>query len=215
MEDGKFIVFEGLDGSGTTTQAHLLNSYLFDKDKSNGLFLTREPNHYNEQGREIRRRLEGNLLPGEEVIDDFQYWADLFVGNREFHLTEYIIPNKLKGIHSISDRHTMSTLAYQSAQGGQMEHLVKMHENFQTPDLTLFVDVPASVALERIKKNREGTPEYFEAKESFLEHTANNYQKVITLVGDAHNVVTIDGTMSIDDVAKAVRTQIDNLFGYE
>ncbi len=70
MPYGKFIVLEGIDGSGTTTQAQRLANYLFEKDKRNAVLLTREPTKLSPYGIELRRRLAGTLLPGEEKIDD-------------------------------------------------------------------------------------------------------------------------------------------------
>ncbi len=211
---GKFIVFEGIDGSGTTTQAADLSSYLFQKDKVNAPLLTREPTSLNDSGKEIRRRLEGRLLPNEKEIHDFIYWANLFVNDRKWHL-HYIVNYATQlGLPVISDRHMLSTLAYQSTQGGQMEQLLEMHKGMRTPDLTLYLHVPAGIALQRIKQNRAGTPEYFEKKEGFLSRTAENYNTAITLVGKQQNVVMIDGSQSIEQVTKEIRWEVDKLFGY-
>ena len=92
MTKGKFIVLEGLDGSGTTTQASRLVKYLFEADKANDVLLTRNPTKHSPYGRELRRRLIGSLLPGEEVIDDQEYWSDLFVNDRKWHLDNYVVP---------------------------------------------------------------------------------------------------------------------------
>jgi dTMP kinase len=97
MSKGKFIVLEGLDGSGTTTQAYLITQYLFNVDKKNNILLTREPTSHSSYGRELRRRLTGKLLEGEKIINDFDYWADLFINDREWHIDNYIIPALNKG----------------------------------------------------------------------------------------------------------------------
>jgi dTMP kinase len=210
--NGKFIVLEGLDGSGTTTQAVALVRHFFNRDKIHAPLLTREPTSLNTFGQEIRRRLENRLLDHERVIDDFSYWAHLFVSDRKWHLENVVLPNINLGLPVISDRHMLSTLAYQSAQGGQMEQLIKMHKGMQVPNLTIFLDVPASVALERIKKNREGSPEYFEKKEGFLKQTEDNYKKAIELMKEEHNVVIINGTKSVDEVSTEIIKAIDKLY---
>ena len=208
---GKFIVLEGLDGAGTTTQAFLLCKYLFEKHKANVPVLTREPTSLTPYGLEIRRRLKHELLPNETVIDDFKYWADLFVNDRKWHLSEIIESNLHKGLTIISDRHMLSTLAYQSAQGGQMEYLVSLHAGLTAPDLTLFLRVPVDVSLHRIMANRCGTPEFFEKKE-FLEKTAQNYVHAINLVGQQQKVAIIDGTLPIEEVHQQIRIEVDKLY---
>lgn len=208
---GEFIVLEGLDGSGSTTQAKLLCNYLFDKSKSNVPVLTREPTELTAEGREIRRRLKGNLLPHEEVINDFLYWANLFLSDRKWHVLNIVGYNTERGLTVISDRYSLSTFAYQSAQGGQMEQLIAMHEGLKTPNLTLFLHVPVEIALERIMANREGTPEFFEKKE-FLKQTAKNYERAILLLGQQHNIIVIDGTLSVEEVHKLIRMEVDKLY---
>lgn len=208
---GKFIVLEGLDGSGTTTQAIMLCKYLFEKDKANVLVLTREPTSLTPFGQEIRRRLKHELLPNETVIDDFKYWADLFVNDRKWHLENIVGSNVQKSLTVISDRHMLSTLAYQSAQGGQMEYLVSLHEGLPVPDLTLFLRVPVEITIQRMKTTRGETPEYFEMKES-LERTAQNYETAIQLVGQEQKVVVIDGTLPIEEVHQQIRIEVDKLY---
>lgn len=208
---GKFIVLEGLDGSGTTTQAIMLCKCLFEKDKANVPVLTREPTFLTPYGQEIRRRLKHELLPTETVIDDFNYWADLFVNDRKWHLANVVEYNRQKGLIVISDRHRLSTLAYQSAQGGQMEYLISLHDGLPVPDLTLFLRVPVEVALQRIMVNRSGTAEFFEKKD-VLERTAQNYETAIQLVGQEQKVVIIDGTLPIGEVHQQIQIEVDKLY---
>jgi dTMP kinase len=209
---GKYIVIEGLDGAGTTTQVKMLSQYLFDKSKANDFVLTREPTMHCEKGREIRRRLTGNLLEHEKVNDDFGYWAALFVGNRKSHLENRVIPALKSGFHVISDRHMLSTLAYQSMQGGHISDLIQMHEGFYQPDLTIFVRVPAEIALNRIRQNRNTGLEYFESN---LPRIAENYEKAISILKGKREVVVVDGTKSIDEVFSEIKTHVDKLFGYK
>lgn len=209
---GKFIVFEGIDGAGTTTQSKLLVNYLFEKDKAIVPLLTREPTMLTPEGREIRRRLSGRLLPGEKETDDFFYWANLFVNDRSWHLNKVVNYNLGLGITVVSDRFMFSTLAYQSAQGGQMEQLIKMHEHLRAPDLTIFLRVPVSAALKRIMANRSSPPEYFERKKEFMQSVAENYEKAIGLVGGLQNVVVIDGSLPVEEVHQLVQREVDKLY---
>ncbi|MEK6809422.1 MAG: dTMP kinase [Nanoarchaeota archaeon] len=153
MESGKFIVLEGIDGAGTTTHSGLLVQYLFEKDKKNAVLLTREPTKLSPYGLELRRRLTGNLLPGETVINDPAYWADLFVSDRRWHMNKVVTPSLQLGLQVISDRYDISTIAYQSAQGKEMDELIKKHEGLPVPDLTLLLDLPVETAMHRVGKD--------------------------------------------------------------
>ena len=103
---GKFIVLDGLDGSGKGTQVKLLANYFFDRDKKNHIFLTREP-YNSEYYEEIRRLLKSGLNPH----DNAERLAELFVADRRVHaaLIESLLS---QGIDVVSDRYKYSTLAY-------------------------------------------------------------------------------------------------------
>jgi len=205
MVDGKFIVLEGLDGAGTTTQSRLLGSYFVDKGKEYTPFITREPTMYTLAGREIRCILRGET----KFTNTERYLAHLFVADRVWHLDNLITPNRDKGVQVICDRHMISTLAYQS-QGVPMKDLIALHKGLPTPDLTLFLEVPADQALARVAI-RTGSPERYEILET-LRRVAENYQHAIELVGKKQHVVKIDGTLPIDEVAKRVQAEVDNLY---
>ena len=208
---GRFIVIEGLDGAGTTTQALLLGRYLFEKGKHYVPLLTREPTLLTPEGQEIRRRLEGKLWPHEQAIDDAEYWANLFVCDRSWHLEQVVQVNREKGLYVISDRHMLSTLAYQAAQGMEMDQLIKLHQGLATPDLTLFLRVPAEIAVERIRANRSGEPEYFERKQHFLKLVEDHYERAVQKMYAEQNIRVIDGRLSIAEVAAAIVKEVDKL----
>jgi len=212
QKKGKFIVIEGLDGSGSTTQAVLLAKYLFEKDKCHVPVLTREPTSLTSYGKEIRRRLKNELLPNEEVIDDFGYWADLFVKDREWHLKNIVEHNTKMSLSVISDRHMLSTLAYQSSQGGDIKKLVEMHNGFVRPDMTIFLRISVETALQRQGKRGDST-EYFE-KEHVLKKVAENYEKAISLIGEEQNVVIVDGSLTVEEVFNLIRNEVDKLYDY-
>lgn len=213
MNYGKFIVLEGIDGSGTTTQAGLLTQYLFERDKQNVILLTREPTKLSAHGLELRRRLTGNLEPGEEVINDPEYWADLFIRDRKWHLEHIVIPNIQKGLQVISDRHKLSTIAYQSAQGSDMDELIRKHQGLHAPDLTLLLNVPAEQAAERTKGTRLGQ-EYFDHLE-LQKKIAVNYLTGTGKLSPPEQIVILDGSPAIDVVAKAIQKEVNKLYGYK
>jgi len=214
MEQGKFIVLEGIDGSGTTTQGPLLVRYLFEKDKQNVVLLTREPTKLSPYGLELRRRLTGNLLPGEEVIDDPEYWSNLFINDRTWHVHNFVDPALRQGVQVISDRYKLSTIAYQSAQGMDMSHLIKKHEGLPVPDLTFLLDVSAETALSRRGKDQQRTQEYFEDLEMQRKVRAN-YLLAAEKLSSSENVVIIDASISVERVAAQIESEINKLYGYK
>lgn len=211
MAKGKFIVLEGLDGSGTTTQAGLLAGYLFNKDKLNRVLLTREPTRDSPFGMELERRLKGTLLPDEEVIDDAEYWANLFINDRRWHLDNVVIPALQSGQQVVCDRYKMSTLAYQSAQGGDMDGLLRRHAGFESPDLTLLLEVSARAAMKRRGANN-CKAEYFENL-TFQKEIGRQYRLAAEKLSASEKIVRINGHPCIEKVAQRIAKEINLLYG--
>lgn len=212
MEQGKFIVLEGIDGSGTSTQGPLLVKYLFEKDKRNIVVLTREPNELNPEGEEVRRRLQKKLLPEEQDIHDPLYWTNLFIANREGH-AKFFSPLLKLGLQTISDRYKLSTIAYQSAQGMDMDGLIKRHEGLPIPDLTLLLDISTQIAQKRMDNSRQER-EYFEEID-FQEKVQQNYLLAAQKLSASERIVVIDGSKPIEDVAKEIQQEVNKLYGYQ
>ena len=208
MADAKYVVIEGLDGSGSTTQTIRLFENLYGNSKD-AVFMTREPTMLSPQGREIRRRLKREFLPGEEEIHDPQYWADLFVGDRKYHQKEFVLPNLEAGVHVLSDRHMMSTIAYQTATGGDMENLIAMHNCLVPLDRTFFLQVDIEEAIIRMGTRGEDQ-EYFEAADK-LRKVAEAYDRTIDRLKDQQNIIVIDGHQSIKDVAEEIYQETKEL----
>jgi len=199
---GKFIVMDGLDGSGKGTQAKLLANYFFDSNKKNHVFLTREP-YNSEHYEEIRRLLKSGLNPR----DNAERLAELFVADRRVHvaLIESLL---LQGVNVISDRYKYSTLAYQQTQGISLQKLIDMHKDILISDLTLIIDVPAEIALERIVKD-EGREykEVFEQKE-FQEKLRDNFLALPKQLPD-EKIIIINGNKSANDVFEFIKKEVD------
>jgi dTMP kinase len=217
---GKFIVFEGLDGSGTTTQAGLLAGYLFGADKHNDPLTTREPTYDEPDGARLRRCLTNDLLSGETKPDSPQGWAQLFVDDRKSHDTGVIQPHLARGHPVICDRYALSTIGYQGTKkdgvpGVDIGTLVDMHQGIYVPDLTLFLKVPAEVAMARRLGETTSDLEHFEGIEfqRALERTYDDI--VIPRLREEHNIVVINGILPIEDVAAEVNHAVDKLFGYD
>lgn len=189
-----FIVFEGLDGAGSTTQA----KFLCEKLDQKGINVrhTSEPTN-RKIGTLVREVLnkKWKLLP-----EGLQL---LFCADRAEHLTNEIKPCLKEGISVVSDRYLLSTLAF----GGinlDLEWLKKLNQYFRQPDLTFLLDVPVKKCLERIVQ-RGAPQELFEKKET-LEKVWQNY---LALAKSEKNIYLINGEKPQEKVAADVWTIVE------
>ena len=154
---GKFIVIEGIDGSGKTTQINQLSKWLLGTDlipKNNQLVITREPGG-TKLGQSIRSLLLDSTLDNSpnSITELLLYAAD-----RAQHVNEIIRPSLNKGDWVISDRFCGSTLAYQGY-GRKLDiKVIKDLETIATqdisPDITFLLDIPVDESIKR-RKNRK------------------------------------------------------------
>lgn len=150
-----FIVFEGLDGSGGTTQLRLMASALQRLNHPPEVVMTAEPSG-GPVGRMIRELLVQRSM-GESVL------PYLFTADRRDHLDRTILPGLARGAVVLSDRYLLSSLAYQST-ALPMERVDVLNGDFPPPDATIMIDVPVADCLDRIEK-RGMTREIFETRE--------------------------------------------------
>ena len=149
---GKFIVFEGIDGSGKTTQINQLSKWLIGTDlipKHNQLVITREPGG-TKLGKSIRSLLLDN---SREKSPDPITELLLYAADRAQHVNEIIRPTLNKGDWVISDRFCGSTLAYQGF-GRKLD--IKLIKDLETisiqgisPDITFLLDIPVEESIKR------------------------------------------------------------------
>lgn len=164
---GKFIVFEGIDACGKGTQIKLFHNYLYDSSKFNHLVLTREP--YN--SKEIRKL----LAEDQSAYSNPEKCADLYINDRAEHVVKIIEPNLKAGMIVLSDRYKYSTLAYQQAQGLDLDNLIAKHKGMPVPDLVFLIDVPVEIAAERMAKQKDGREAKFESDLDFQRKLRDNY----------------------------------------
>jgi dTMP kinase len=218
MDKGKFIVFEGIDGCGKGEQIGLTAKYLFNKEKGRDVILTREPwnSYYGEKMKEILQQDKDPIEKGEECLN-------LYVNDRLEH-TQKIDSWVKEGKIVISDRYYYSNLAYQGAQGVDIEKIIKSNQHFPIPDLALWIDIPTRTALERISNGRDNK-EKFEDKK-FLSKVSLNYfymPKVLESLNDLRNLnelyktnyketlTRIDGNDTKENVFKQVKTELEKI----
>lgn len=195
---GKFIAFEGLDGSGSTTQAGLLIDYLNESQKKLVLgrpvaHLTKEPTN-NIIGGLIRGQLTDGWKTGPECLQL------LFSADRAFHLEKEVIPLLEKGVTVVTDRYFLSTIAYGATEIEDVDWLIEINKSFILPDLTFLIKVSPRVCLERIKGSRFHI-ELFE-KEEALTRVWQNYEE---LAKRFENVSIIDGENSCEKIFEEIK----------
>jgi dTMP kinase len=152
---GKFIVFEGLDGSGQSTQVKLLGDFL--KKRGYQVILTKEPTQKSLAGQKIKEDLDKKTK-----IDPAQLQR-LFAQDRKEHLEKITIPNLKEGRIVISDRYFFSSLAYGSIDLS-LDWLIDLNKDFLYPDMTFILKVRPEICLERIRK-RDNNFKLFEQQE--------------------------------------------------
>ena len=176
---GKFIVIEGIDGSGKTTQINQLSKWLNESDlipKNNKLVITREPGGTN-LGRSIRSLL---LDTSTETSPYSITELLLYAADRAQHVNEILRPSLNKGDWVISDRFCGSTLAYQGYGRKLNINLIKELEIISTqgisPDITFFLDIPVNESIKR-RLNRQEDRMEKEGRE-FLSNVSLGFQKL-------------------------------------
>lgn len=193
---GLFVVFEGIDGSGKSTQARILVRRL--REAGREVVLLREPTR-GKWGREIRRQaLRADSLTPEEELD-------LFVRDRRENVSRNILPALERGRVVVLDRYYFSTIAYQGAKGLDREGIRRLNETFAVPpDLVVILDVPAESGLARIG-GRRTRDELFE-REDYLVRVAGIFRSF-----EGPRILHLDGLAPRAEIARAVWARVKEL----
>ncbi|NOK31683.1 dTMP kinase [Corallococcus exercitus] len=200
---GRFIVLEGLDGAGTTTQTERLASVL--RAEGHAVVTTREPSD-GPVGTMLRQALTGRLgLPQGRGPLAQETLALLFAADRTDHLHARILPALEQGKVVLCDRYVLSSLAYQGA-SLPMDWVNAVNSHAVSPDLTLFVGVDPQVAATR-RAVRGGPAELFEADEA-QRRIATQYLKAIELRENHERIVHIDGELSVEAVTEECLAEV-------
>lgn len=196
----RFVVVEGLDGAGTTTQAGLLAEALSARDLD--VCLTAEPTD-GPLGRVLRAHVRG------EITLDPATAALTFTADRSDHLARTIRPALARGEWVVCDRYLLSTLAYQGADGVDRTWILESSRGFDRPDLTVFLDVPQADLAARLAAR--GSSERYEAPE-LAACLRNSYEESIDLLRAAgHPIEIVDGSRASSDVLADVLRRLDAL----
>jgi dTMP kinase len=198
---GKFITLEGGEGTGKSTQAAMLALRL--ESLGLGVRLTREPG--GSPGAEIIRHV---LLSGAAKPFGPDVEAMLFAAARDDHVQCTILPALDAGKWVVCDRFADSTRVYQGILGKVDERLIKGLERVSIgdlePDLTIVLDVPVELGLERVRlRGGAGTPDRFEAENvEFHQKLRDAYLAIAT--EERVRCVVVDASAAKETVAKDV-----------
>ncbi len=196
---GLLIVIEGIDGTGKSSQVKLLVQNLIDGGAS--ALGDREPSD-GPFGKILRQSMtEGRLEPEKEL--------ELFYKDRQQHVNDVITPALNNGSHVVLDRYYFSTMAYQGANGFNIEKIRKENEAFApTPDLLFILDLDIETAMKRIGA-RGDTANEFEQRES-LEFCRN----VFLSVKDEAYAHILDASQAIEVIHAQIIAVVRSALNY-
>ena len=202
MSRGRFITLEGPEGSGKTTAARHLAAWL--RDRGVATVLTQEPGG-TPLGEEVRRI----VLHMRGMSDDLDPRADalLYAAGRAQHVARVIRPALERGEWVVCARFIDSSMAYQGAGYGNDSGELRRLQDFATgglrPDLTILLDVPVDVGLERTRRRKEWNRFEDTEEAAFFERVRAAYLRMAAEEPDRFRIV--DGAGSVDDSDEAIR----------
>lgn len=206
---GKFIAFEGPDGSGKSTILNNVEKFLIENNID--FIITREPG-----GTKISEEIREILLSNDNSEMSARTEALLYSASRAQHVDELIIPNLQKGKLVISDRYVLSSLAYQGFGRELGYDRVKEINDFATdnlsPDYTFFFNVDPITVLKR-KRNNFVTDRLENESNSYHNMVYNGYQEILKRNKD--NLIIIDASKSIEDVTEQTISKLKTILNID
>lgn len=203
---GLFIVIEGVDGSGKTTQANLLSQYLRSKGRT--VHRTAEPTETGLGGM-VRDGLAGEYPRTREEL------AAMFAADRVAHNVSSkngIIKHLSEGTDVVCDRYYYSSLAYQGVDGA-LEWVAQMNLNcpvITKPDICIFLDMDPEKCHDHIRAGRTHF-EIYEENAAMIAETRRRYGIVFEMLKDRDNIVIIDSVGTPSEVFEKIKNEIDKL----
>ncbi|HJA46838.1 MAG TPA: dTMP kinase [Candidatus Limosilactobacillus excrementigallinarum] len=210
---GRFISFEGPDGAGKTSVISAIQEWLTQKYGEQAVLLTREPG-----GNRISEQIRQILFDDHNTNMDARTEALLFAAARRQHIVEDIEPALQAGKIVLSDRYVDSSVAYQG--GGRHLGADDIWELNQfaihglLPDLTIYLDIPSELGLERISKHRQNQVNRLDREKlRFHQDVRNAY---LTLAQrHQKRIQLVDASQPLPTVINTVQKMIQNRFNLE
>ncbi len=191
---GRLIAFEGIDGTGKSTQIAMLAEVL--RRDGVDVVATREPTD-GLYGQRIRR-----LFQARDSVSR-QDELDLFLADRRDHVARLIAPGLAQGKVILTDRYYFSTAAYQGAAGFDPETIIRQNELFApVPDLVILFELSPAEAVMRIQRYRQNALNHFEQEE--------NLRQVVRVFNslDRDYIKRLDGSLGVGEVHAQVVAQV-------
>ncbi len=203
-----FIVLEGIDKAGKTTQAEQLKQYLINQGDL--AIISSEPTE-GVIGKLIREAMQNVVFKINNKAKFDQQMAYLFAADRHYHLY-----NEVDGVykliqqnhsHVIATRYYFSSLAYNSNNQEEFNFVYELNQRFPNPDVVIYLDIPVDIALSRLEN--AVYKEVYETKEK-LQQVKENYDKIFQSYDG--KIVTIDGKNSIEQIHKDIISYLEKQF---
>ncbi|NCO66548.1 MAG: dTMP kinase [Candidatus Aquicultor secundus] len=199
-----FITFEGIEGSGKSTQMTLLASYL--SSRGYDVTTTREPG-----GTPIGEAIRAVLLNPDFTEMDYRTEVLLYAADRAQHVAELVKPALARGSIVISDRYLDSTIAYQHyGRGLPLDFILEVNEQATEgikPDLTLLLTVPVEIGLKRATKTIADRIEREDVE--FHERVEKGFQELAKREPERWRV--IDGMSTVDEIHTLIIQAVEPL----
>lgn len=214
---GKFIVIEGIDGSGKTTQVKMLKERM--EERGIHLHTTRECSDG-----PIGKLLRNTYLAGKRKCDEhvinYLYAADRLdhITNEEDGMLKFINA----GLSVLSDRYVMSSLAYDTYMhigtdtygDALLDILNRNRRNIEllSPDITVVINVPPEIACKRLYSNRDELSVYESIDK--IDKIHKSYSNAITLLEKefGHHIAIVDGTKSPSEISNDIYSLVASMF---
>ncbi len=206
MNKKLFIVLEGIDGSGTSTQSELLKEYFISQGEK--AVISPEPSS-GIIGNLIRQALKKRILFTKDADLFDEQMAYLFAADRHDHLyndVDGVFKLINDGFHVISTRYYFSSLSYNCQTPEQFNFVSKLNHKFPNPDLAIYLDISPEVSLSRIKDR--SLKEVYETQNK-LSKVRKNYQNIFANYID--NLLIIDGTEDKTEISHKIISKIQKI----
>lgn len=195
---GRYVVFEGISGSGKDTQINKLCERLDTAGK--------ETVTISEPSKRFRELVSSAASPEEQLY--------ILLADRTGMAQSILGPALEAGKFVISSRSYVSALVYQVTPENSAAYIRFLHRSLPSPDLIVFLDVPAETAYERIMKRKSETGQPLGRNEALVT-LARHRQKYLEAIADFDQSIVVDGTLSIDAIAEKVWQSVASLVGKE